>query len=259
MLIDVHSHIHDAAFDGDRAEVLARAGAAGVGLVLAMGEGEEDNRRVLEVAALNAEVRPCLGLHPDRAGEEDLEAVEAQIRRHSLDLAAIGEVGLDYWIAREEEERAVQRAALRRMVALCRETGLPLSLHSRSAGHHTVTLLEEERAPAGLVCLHAFDGGAKHAARAADLGYLLSIPASLVRSPQKQKVVRRLPLEALMVETDAPVLGPEKGERNEPANARLAAESIAEIKGVTVEEVEEVTTRNALRVFRVELGTGYQE
>ncbi len=250
MLIDVHSHIHDEAFDDDRIMVLERAAERGVELVLAMGEGADDNNRVLEVAALNPAVRPCIGLHPDRASLEELERVEAQVRRHSLDLAGIGEVGLDYWIARDDEPRAVQREVLRRMVALSKETGLPLSIHSRSAGHHTVALLQEEAIPAELVCLHAFDGAAKHAARAAELGYLLSIPSSVVRSPQKQKMVRRLPLEAMMVETDAPVLAPEKGERNEPANARLAAETIAEIKGVSLAEVARVTTENARRVFR---------
>ncbi len=252
-MIDVHSHIHDSSFDEDRAEVLDRASRAGVQWILAMGEGEEDNRRVLDVAAAHREVLPCLGLHPDRAGEEDLEAVEAQIRAHAQDLAAVGEVGLDYWVARDAEadQRPIQQRVLRRMVALCRETGVPLSVHSRSAGHHTVSLLEEAGAPAGLVCLHAFDGSAKHAVRAAELGYLLSIPATVVRSPQKQKVVRRLPLESLMLETDSPVLAPEKGARNEPHNVLLAAQTIAEIKGVTTAEVARVTSENARRVFNI--------
>lgn len=256
-LIDTHCHIHDEAFDGDRAEVLARAAAAGVTRVLAMGEGPEDNRQVLLVAAMHGEVLPCLGLHPDFAAQDsaatDAEAllaqVEAQIRRHALDLLAMGEVGLDYWVAKEPEQRRAQRQVLRRMVSLSGEMGLPLSVHSRSAGHHTIDLLLQAGADPGLVCLHAFDGAAKHAARGAEAGFKFSVPPSIVRSAQKQKMVSRLPLHALLLETDSPVLGPEPGERNEPANAALAASTVAQIKGVTVEEVARVTTRNAHALF----------
>ena len=253
MIVDMHSHIHDASFDGDRAEVLARAAAVGVTRVLAMGEGPADNRQVLMVAAMHEEVLPCLGLHPDfvaRDGalkdtESILAEVEEQIRRHSLDLLAIGEVGLDYWVAKEPEQRQAQRRVLRSRVQLSTEMGLPLSLHSRSAGHHTVDLLLEAGADPRLVCLHAFDGAAKHAARGAEAGFKFSVPPSVVRSPQKQKMVRRLPLHALLLETDSPVLGPEPGVRNEPANAALAASAVAELKGITVEEVVRVTTQSA--------------
>ena len=255
-LIDTHCHLHDEAFDEDRAEVLTRAAEVGVTRVLTMGEGPADNNQVLMVAAVHEAVRPCLGLHPDSAHrdtEQRLARVEAQIRRHSLDLLAIGEVGLDYWVAKEPEQRRAQRRVLRHMVGLSREMGLPLSVHSRSAGHHTVDLLLEAGAVPGLVVLHAFDGAAKHAARGAEAGFSFSVPSSVVRSPQKQKMVRRLPLSALLLETDSPVLAPEKGARNEPANVALAARAVAEIKGITEQEVAQATTENAHRVFGVKL------
>jgi len=256
-IIDTHSHIHDEAFDEDRAAVLERASAAGVTQVLAMGEGPADNSQVLMTAAAHPEVLPCLGLHPDSAHRDTdarLARVEDQIRRYSLDLLAIGEVGLDYWVAKDEpEQRQAQRKVLRRMAALSMEMGLPLSVHSRSAGHHTIDLLLEAGAVPELMVMHAFDGAAKHAARGAEAGFYFSVPPSLVRSPQKQKMVKRLPLSALLLETDSPVLAPEKGARNEPVNATLAASAVAELKGITVEEVAQATTENAHRVFGAKL------
>jgi TatD DNase family protein len=248
--IDVHCHVHGADFDPDRQVVLERAARAGVRHVLAMGEGADDNRRVLEVADRHPMVLPCLGLHPDRAGTEPVEPVLDQIRQHAPRLAAIGEVGLDYWVAQEPDARQAQRSALEQLVALSLELDLPLSVHSRSAGHHVIALLES--CGARRVCLHAFDGAAKHAARGAGLGYLLSVPPSVARSPQKQKLVERVALSSLLLETDSPVLGPDREARNEPANVMVAAAKIAEIKGCPVEEVLRVTTDNAVRLFRIE-------
>lgn len=260
MLVDVHSHIHGVGFDEDRAPVLEQAERCGVRFVLAMGEGFADNQRVLEVASQYPVsqypvsqypvILPCLGLHPDRAAKEPVEPVIQQIRQHAARLAAVGEVGLDYWIAKEPEAREQQRDALSRLAALALELDLPLSVHSRSAGHHSLGLLH--KCGARRVCMHAFDGAAKHAARAVEMGYFLSIPPSVVRSPQKQKLVQRVPLESLMLETDSPVLGPEREQRNVPANVTVAAEKIAEIKGCDLEQVLRVTSDNACRFFGLE-------
>ena len=249
-IVDVHCHVHGADFDPDRDQVLEAAHRAGVRHVLAMGEGLSDNERVLQAAARHPMVLPGLGLHPDRASVEPVEPVLAQIRAHADRLVAIGEVGLDYWVAQTPEERAAQQRALEHLVALALDLDLPLSVHSRSAGHHVIDLLE--RTGAVRVCLHAFDGAAKHAERAARRGYLLSVPPSVVRSEQKQRLVARVPLSSLLLETDSPVLGPDPAARNEPANVALAAARVAEIKGCTVEQVVRTTTQNARRLFRLE-------
>ena len=178
---------------------------------------------------------------------EEIDEAIAQIRTHRDKIAAIGEVGLDYWWVKDPERRRVQGALLEEMAALSLELGLPLNVHSRSAGHYTVDLLVA--AGAKRVLMHAFDGKASHAVRAAEAGYLFSVPPSVVRSDQKQKLVRRLPLESLALESDSPVLGPEKMVRNEPANLVRALEAIAEIKDVPAEQVAEVTTANARRLF----------
>ena len=141
----------------------------------------------------------------------------------------------------------MQRAALTRLAELALALDLPLNVHSRSAGRHTLDLLLARGARR--VLMHAFDGKAGHALRGAEAGYVFSIPPSIVRSPQKQKLVRALPLEALALETDSPVLGPTAGERNEPANARIALRAIAEIKCLAEDRIAEAAEANTRRVF----------
>jgi TatD DNase family protein len=124
---------------------------------------------------------------------------------------------------------------------------MPLNVHSRSAGHHAVTFLLERGATR--VQLHAFDGNWAAARPAVEAGFFFSIPPSIVRSEQKQKLVRRLPLNCLLVETDSPVLGPSAQERNEPANAILSVRAIAELKGISETEVVEAVKANTLRLY----------
>jgi TatD DNase family protein len=253
-MIDCHTHLTDAAFDPDRIEVLRRAREAGVERIAVVGQDLAENRAVLAAAAQHEGLLPFLGLHPDRFADrapplplEALEAVQAQIRAQRERITGIGEVGLDYWVCQDPERRARQREAFAALVRLALELELPLNVHSRSAGHHTLDLLRE--LGARRVLMHAFDGKAGHALRGVEAGYLFSVPPSIVRSPQKRKLVRALPLAALALETDSPVLGPEPGRRNEPANVAISAAAIAEIKGVPEAEVRAVTAANARRLF----------
>lgn len=259
-MIDCHTHLTHPEFDADRAEVVARARRAGVERIAIVGQDEAENRQVLalaragEGAGAPVEYLPFLGLHPDRFGDArepispaEVERICAMIRAERAALTGIGEVGLDYWYCRDEARRELQRAALTRLADLAVALDLPLNVHSRSAGHHTLDLLLGRGARR--VLMHAFDGKAGHARRGAEAGYVFSIPPSIVRSPQKQKLVRALPLEALALETDSPVLGPAAGERNEPANVRISLRAIAEIKGVTEAQAAQATEANARRVF----------
>ena len=276
-MIDCHTHLTDDSFDGDRDEVLARAAAAGVTHIAVVGQDGPENAGVL--AAVNSPLNsspdstapgsgnlprllPFLGLHPDRfadrgamIGPKARAAVLEEIRRAAQssegpDLTGIGEVGLDYWVCQEETRRGPQREAFTELVRLAMELDLPLNVHSRSAGRHAIDLLLE--LDAKRVLMHAFDGKAGHALRGVEAGFVFSIPPSIVRSPQKRKLVRALPLHALALETDSPVLGPEQGLRNEPANIALSAAAIAEIKGIPESEVREATTATAVRLFGLE-------
>jgi TatD DNase family protein len=253
-LIDCHAHLALPEFDADREEVIARARAAGVHRIVTVGEDFEDSLRVLSVAARHPELAACAGLHPDRFAEErplpgapKIEAVCGLIREHRAGLVGIGEVGLDRWLVKSPERQAAQEAALERFVALSAETGLPLNVHSRSAGRAALDLLL--RCGARRVLLHAFDGKAGHAAPGVDAGYVFSIPPSVVRSAQKQRLARYLPLEAIALESDSPVLGPDPHTRNEPSNLPVAVRIIAELHRVGEDRVLEATDAAAQRLF----------
>lgn len=246
-LIDAHAHLHAEEFQADLPAVLAAAESAGVRAILAVSETVADAERNLELADRYPIIRPCAGLHPTLVDVEAAEAMVALIRAHRERLAAIGEVGLDYWIVQEPERQEIQRQILRRFIGLSNELELPLNVHSRSAGRHAIAFLKEHGAKQ--VLLHAFDGKASAAMVGVELGYYFSIPPSIVRSPQKRKLVRHLPLDRLLLESDSPVLGPDPAARNEPKNVRLACEAIAQIKGLPVEGVARVTTDNARRLF----------
>ena len=247
MLIDTHAHLCDPVFDPDRAEVLERAAAAGIGAVILVGEDLKDGRSNLELATGNSMLKPAAGLYPailDQAQAEDLQLF---IRKESDRLVAIGEVGLDYWVVQAEPDKELQREIFKGFIALSLELDLPLNVHSRSAGRHAVSLLLD--CGASRVQMHAFDGKASAALPAVEAGYYFSIPPSVVRSRQKQKLVKNLPLSCLLVETDSPVLGPTPDERNEPANVRISINAIADIKGIPQAEVIEAVTENTRKLY----------
>jgi TatD DNase family protein len=247
-LTDCHAHLADAIFDADRHEVLARASAAGVTSVVTVGETLADARRILELAESEPRLWPAAGLYPTHLDLDEAEKMESLIRSRRERLRAIGEVGLDRWKVKDEEGRAAQREIFARFIRLAGEVDLPLNVHSRSAGRYVIDQLLE--ADATRVQLHAFDGKPSTALAGVEAGYFFSIPPSIVRSRQKQKLVRRLPLDCLLLETDSPVLSSSPGERNEPANLRIALNAIAEIRAISVDEVAEAVVRNTLRLFR---------
>lgn len=247
-MIDTHAHLCDPAFAADLPQVLERAAAAGVRGVVAVGENLADAEANLALAArFPGFVRPAAGLFPTVLDRAQADALVDWIRRHRHQLVAIGEVGLDHWQVAEGEGRELQREIFGRFVELAGEIDRPLNVHSRSAGRATIDLLVE--AGARRVQLHAFDGRAASALPGVEAGFYFSIPPSVVRSPQKQKLVRRLPLSCLLLETDSPVLGAEPGERNEPAQVRRSLAAIAELRGMAVEAVREAMTANTARLY----------
>jgi len=246
-LVDTHAHIGDAVFDPDRGVVLKRAQNSGVKAVIAVAEALADAKRNMALASEYPMLKPAAGLYPTHTDFEAAGIMAAFIREHRTELVAIGEVGLDFWVVKEDSARDIQKAIFGMFIDLSLETGLPLNVHSRSAGRHVVAMLVERGARK--VQLHAFDGKAATARPAVESGYFFSIPPSVVRSRQKQKLVKQLPLSCLLIETDSPVLGPLPGERNEPANALVALRAVAEIKGVPEAEVLAHVDENTRRLY----------
>ena len=247
VLFDAHAHLASEDFAADLPVVLARAEAVGVHAIVAVGETLEEAARTLALADRHPLVKPSAGCYPTILDPDHAEAVLAFARRHAGRLVALGEVGLDRWVVKAESDWRLQEEILAKFVGLSNELDLPLNIHSRSAGRHCIAFLKA--CGARRVLLHAFDGKASAAAEGVRAGYFFSIPPSVVRSPQKQKLVRFLPLECLLLETDSPVLGPDPAVRNEPGNVAVACQAVADLKGVLPREVARITTENARRLF----------
>lgn len=245
-LVDVHAHLASEAFSNDLDEVLGRAREAGVAAVVAVGETLDEAGALLGLGERHpGVVLPCAGLFPTILDLDEARAVIELARANRDRLAGIGEVGLDLWKVRDEDGRRTQAEIFLSFIRLAAELDLPLNVHSRSAGRETIELLLRERARR--VNLHAFDGRAATAAPAVEAGWFFSVPPSIVRSRQKQKLFRRLPLESLLLETDSPVLGPDPVVRNEPANLRVALDAVAAARGVPAGEVEAAVVANQRR------------
>jgi TatD DNase family protein len=247
-LIDVHAHLGDEAFDKDRDDVLKRARERGVRGVIAVGETLTEAQRNLKLADFYPDqVWPSAGLYPTHLNLELADELIEFIRLNHGRLVAIGEVGLDHWMVKEDADKELQRDIFGRFIDLSLELDLPLNVHSRSAGRRTIDFLIERGARR--VLMHAFDGRASAARQGVEAGFFFSVPPSIVRSKQKQKLVVHLPLKNILLETDSPVLGPNPEERNEPANLMVSLRAVAEIKGEREEAVVETVVENQRRLF----------
>ena len=247
MLTDTHAHLSSKEFDRDLPDVINRALAHGISSIIAVAETLEDARKNQELADQFPAVLPAAGLFPTILEPGQAELMEAFIRDNRQRLIAIGEVGLDFWIAKENSEKNLQKAIFSRFIDLSLELDLPLNVHSRSAGRHAVSLLLERGAKR--VQLHAFDGKFAAARPAVEAGFFFSVPPSVLRSRQKQKLVQNLPLSCLLLESDSPVLGPDPQKRNEPANIGLVVDCLCEIKKVHRDLLLEQVIENTRRLY----------
>ncbi|ATB26919.1 TatD family hydrolase [Melittangium boletus] len=250
----VDSHCHFDRSDAERVNAaLERARAAGLvhAVIVGQFQGPGDWGSALEIAAAHPDFfTPTLGIHPHeaaRATEEDFEHLARTCARPEL--RAVGEAGLDYYY--DHSPREVQAQVFRRQCALAKELGKPLVVHVRDAHDDCEAILKEEGVRHGVI--HCFTGDTDAARRYLDLGFLLSLSGVVTykKTEALQDAVRFAPLERLMVETDSPYLAPVpyRGKKNEPSYVVETAKKLAELKGVPVEKVAEVTTANAATLF----------
>ncbi len=246
-LVDTHVHLCESAFDSDLEHVVSRAREHGIEKMITVSENKKDVYNNLELAEKYPEIMPAAGLYPANANLREAEEIQDIIRREHTRLAAIGEVGLDFRIAETEEEKELQREVFGMFIRLSMELDLPLSVHSRSAGKYAIRQLLEHGADK--VQMHAFDGKAASAQEAIEAGYYFSIPPSVSRSRQKQKLLKQLPVPSLLLETDAPVLGPSPEERNEPSQLIVSLGAIAESKGFSIPELRQILFNNTYGLY----------
>lgn len=246
-MIDVHAHLEDEAFQFDLQEVIDRAKSEGVKSIITSGLDTWGIKKGFELSKKYAGyVFLTAGLSPAEVDAKYADVMQL-IRSIRNDIIGVGEVGLDFYLTDSEEGRNMQKRVFREFIQLADDLSLPAIVHSRSAGREALQILFE--CGAKNVLMHAFDGSPSEAMDGVKKGYLFSIPTSVVRSGQKQRLVEVLPIGSIVLETDSPVLGPVVGKRNEPANLVLAAKKVAEIKKMPIEKVAEITTQNAMRLF----------
>ena len=252
MYIDSHAHLEMPDYDHDRDEMIKRALDQGIENIVTIGIDKEECEQAIKLSATYPFIYVALGLHPHNAQKSDNNLFDfiKENARHKK-VVALGEMGLDFfknWSPRNDQIKCFHD-----QLALARELKLPAIIHDRDAHEETLQILREERAWESGGVIHCFSGDFKMAAACIDMGFFISIPGTITfkNASILQDVVMKVPLESILIETDAPFLAPVpfRGKRNEPAYVRYVAEMIAEIKKVPLETVALVTTINAKRLF----------
>ncbi|MBO6725205.1 MAG: TatD family hydrolase [Rhizobiaceae bacterium] len=252
-LIDSHCHLDFPDLEAERDEVIARAGAAGVALMVTISTRIRQFERVRTIADTYPNVFCSVGTHPHNAGEEEgIPAEEIISLAEHPKVVAIGEAGLDYFY--DKAPREAQAAGFRTHIAAARETRLPLVIHARDADDDVAEILREETGKGAFpFILHCFSSGRALAETGVELGGYVSFSGILTfkKSEELREIARELPRDRLLIETDAPYLAPtpHRGKRNEPAYVAHTAAVLADTIGVSGDEIAEITTENALRIF----------
>ena len=253
MLFDTHAHYDDEAFDPDRELLLESLPQRGVALVVNPGCDLESSRKAVAYAAEYPHVYAAVGIHPENCGgftPADMDALRQLAQQPKV--VAIGEIGLDYYWA-ENPPRELQQEVLRRQLALAQELHLPVIIHDRDAHADTLSIVREFPQVTGV--FHCFAGSVEMAQALIKMGWMLSFngAATFKNAKKAPEVIAAVPLEKLMIETDAPYLTPvpHRGERNDSSYVRFVAEKIAEIKGISAEEVEKATWENGKAFFGI--------
>jgi TatD DNase family protein len=254
MLIDTHAHLEMREFNDDREEVIQRAREAGVGSIVTIGTSLESSRDAVMLAEKHDFIYAAIGVHPHET-KDILHPVYEILRllAKNRKVVAYGEIGLDYYY--EHSPRTDQKRKFRDMLREARELDLPVVIHDRDAHDDTLRILSEEWSPELGGIMHCFSGDAALAKKVIEMGFSVSIagPVTYPKAEQLREVVRQIPIEHLLIETDAPYLAPQpmRGKRNEPAFVRHTAEMIAQVKGLTFDDVARITSFNAMQLLGI--------
>jgi TatD DNase family protein len=252
-LVDSHCHLEFDSFDEDREAMLARAAAAGIGAMVTICTRLSRFHEVVALTEGNPALYCSVGIHPHHVDEEGFTTPEALIEAAGgARVVGIGETGLDYHY--DNSPREAQRESFHTHIRAARETGLPLIIHARSADQDMIDILRTEYAEGAFgAVMHCFSSGRALAEAAVALGFYISL-SGIVTFPNAEdlrEIVRDMPIERLLVETDSPYLAPvpERGKRNEPAFVVHTAARVAELRGLPVEEFARISTENFYRLF----------
>lgn len=252
--IDTHVHLNADQYDEDLQDVITRAREKGVHKMVVIGFDTKTIKRAISIAEADPDIYAVVGWHPVDAvdcTDEDLQWIE-DLAKHEK-VVGIGETGLDYYW--DKSPKDVQQEIFRKQIRLAQRVDLPLIIHNRDATGDVIRILEEEEAHLTGGIMHCFGGSVETARRAIDMNFMISLggPVTFKNAKTPKEVAKEIPLEHLLIETDAPYLAPHpfRGKRNEPSYVPLVAEEIARLKEIPVEQVAEVTTQNAEKFFGI--------
>ena len=254
MIFDTHAHMDDRAFDTDRSALLAQLPAQGIALVMNPGCSLDSSRAAVALAGQYDYLYAAVGSHPDAADEVNEEAL-AQYRllaHSSAKIRAIGEIGLDYHY--EDIPREIQQRAFRAQMALAQELKLPVIVHEREAHEDGMKIVEEFPDVTGV--FHCYSGSLEMAKVLIRRGWYIGFGGVLTFKNARKavEVASQIPLERIVLETDCPYMSPEpfRGRRNDPGRLHLVAEKLAQLRGVSVAEIENITLENGKKLYRIE-------
>lgn len=255
MLFDTHAHVEDEKFSEDYEEVVKRAKDSGVELILDVGCDIENSKKAIALAEKYPFFYAAVGLHPHdaRLFNDEMKDEFIKLAKHPK-VVAIGEIGLDYYY--DFSPRDVQREVFRKQIRMAKELKLPIIIHDRDAHADCLDIVKEEKAEEVGGVFHAFSSSVEMAEEVLKHNFYISIGGALTFKNNKKtvKVAEWVPLDKLLIETDCPYLTPVpfRGKRNEPAYVKLVAEKIAEIKGISYEEVAKAALENGKKLFNIE-------
>ncbi|GGJ75882.1 TatD DNase family protein [Anoxybacillus voinovskiensis] len=254
MLFDTHAHLNAMQYSEDVEEVIKRAEHEGVCNIVVVGFDRPTIARAIELAEQYDFIYAAVGWHPVDAvdmTDEDLYMLE-QLAAHPK-VVALGEMGLDYYW--DKSPKDVQKDVFRKQIALAKKVKLPIIIHNREATADILTILQEENAQEVGGIMHCFTGSVEVAKQCIAMNFYISFggPVTFKNAKKPKEVAKEIPLEHLLIETDCPYLTPHpfRGKRNEPSYVKYVAEAIAELKGISVEEVARQTTENAKKLFGI--------
>lgn len=254
MLIDSHAHLDDERFDRDRDELIKSLGKNGISTVINIGADLPSSIKSVKLSEQYDNIYAAVGVHPHSASEMDegtIEVLKAFSSREKV--VAIGEIGLDYYY--DNSPRDVQRIWFRRQMKLAKEVNLPIVVHSREANQETFDMIKAESDGKLTGVIHCYSGSVELMKEYIKLGYYISLggPVTFKNAKTPKEVAKVVPIDRLLVETDSPYLTPEphRGKRNEPLYVRHVAAMIAELRGMTIEELARATSENTKRLFNL--------
>ncbi|WP_373894530.1 TatD family hydrolase [Virgibacillus natechei] len=254
MLFDTHVHLNARQFFEDRDATIQRAFDAGVSYMVVVGFDRETIPLAIEIAEQNETIYAAVGWHPVDAvdmTDEDLDWIE-ELSAHPK-VVAIGEMGLDYhW---DKSPKDIQKEVFRKQIRLAKKVNMPITIHNREATPDIIEILQEEDAKEVGGIMHCYNDSVDYVQACLDMNFYISLggPVTFKNATMPKEVAAGVPLDRLLVETDAPFLAPHpnRGKRNEPAYVKLVAEKIAELREMTFEEISEITTENAFSLFGI--------